>query len=291
MRNTTKRLHAEADCLHESVRFLCKDPSKITLVTFLGATSLFRPGKGALIRSVYYFFRGLDDMLDGEYNDRAVTTDPKGYAEDIKDQIMKNGSVRPKDRITRLGNYSVPKLFGLARKDDNVGKSIATLIDEMVFDYGRRQTRAVSTADRLKQNYTGGLDESLNLLFVAIGSPIRSRDIGPYSFAQGRLYSARDLEKDWDLGIINVPGEVLEGRANMTPEVPYAQLIAEPLITEWLQNEVTQGVEDMEKSLGLASDFFQGQSQHMFPDSGLLVLNGLGSGILRSSRHIATPTN
>lgn len=286
MRINMPTMQVESDSLHEAKRFWQKDPSKKTLIAFLGATSLIRPGKGTLIRSLYYFVRGIDDLLDGEYVGDPITADPKGYAEDIKYQIVKNGTVQPNDRLTRLGNYAVPRIFRLASKNDNVGVSISTLIDEMVFDYDRRQNRAVSNAIRLKQNYTGGLDESLNLLFVALGSSIRSRDIGAYSFAQGRLYAARDLEKDWGLGIINVPSEVLIGRAKLTSEVPYSELIAEPLIETWLQGEITQGVDDMKKSLGLASDFFQRRSHSFLPDPGLVVLKGLGNGIVRSVRTI-----
>ena len=284
MRINTLPLNIEADCLHEAVRFWHKDPTKKTLIALLGASSLFLPEKGTLIRSVYYFFRGIDDLLDGEYAGTSVTSDPKGYAEDIKDQILKNGTVLPRDRIARLGNYAVPKLFKLASKNDNVNRSINTLIDEMMFDYDRRQTRAVSSADRLKQNYTDGLDETLNLLFVGLGSPIRSGDIGPYSFAQGRLYSARDLKKDWELGIINIPSEVLVERTHMTPQTAYAELITEPLIGRWLKDEVEQGTEDMKKSLVFASDFFQEKGRRNVPDPGLVVLRGLGNGILRSSR-------
>jgi hypothetical protein len=285
MRNSTTTLSIEADCLHESARFWRKDPTKKALIAFLGATSLFRPGKGTLIRSVYYFFRGLDDLLDGEYKDVTITADPRGYAEDIKHQIVEKGSVQPKDRITRLGNYAVPRLINLACKQDDVSESVVTLIDEMVFDHDRRQTRAVSNADRLKQNYTGGLGESLNLLFVALGSPIRNRDIGSYSYAQGRLYAARDLKKDWNLGIVNVPHEILVEQAGMSSGASYAEIIAEPLITEWIKSEVGQGVEDMEKSLLFASDFFHDQNRWSIPDPGLIVLKGLGNGVLRSSRN------
>lgn len=276
-------LRVEADCMHESIRFLRKDPTKKTLIAFLGAASLVKPSRGMLVRSVYYFFRGLDDMLDGEFVGRAVPSDPKGYAEDIKNQIVTTGHVQPKDRITRLGNYAVPRLFRRAGENDDVSGSIATIIDEMVFDHDRRETHAVSTAARLRQNYARGLNESLNLLFVSLGSPIRSGDIGDYSFAQGRLYSARDLEKDWGLGIINVPSEILVDQAHMTPQSAYSELIANVVITDWLDREVACGITDMKKSLTQAEEFFRSRSRGIVPDMGLIVLKGLGSGILRSS--------
>lgn len=279
-------LNVEADCFRESVRFWRKDLTKATLIGFLGATSLVRPKRGTLIRSVYYFFRGLDDMLDGEYEGSILTSDPKGYAEDIKQQVIQTGTIRPVDRITRLGNYAVPRLLKFARKDDDVSSSVTMIMDELMFDYDRRQTRAVSSADRLKQNYMNGLNESLNLLFIGLNSPIRSRDIGLYAFAQGRLYSARDFEKDWRLGIINIPGHELE-RLHMTSAASYEQL--QPLVKTWLQDEVEQGVNDMKKSLALASDFFQNRGHTMLPDPGLVVLKGLGSGVLRSVRSTAAP--
>ncbi len=278
-------IRIEADCLHEANRFLRKDHTKKTLVAFLGATSIVRPGKGAFIRSVYYFFRGIDDLLDGEYEGERITSDPRGYADDIKSQVINNGTVQPKDRITRLGNYAVPRLLKFADKDDDVCGSISDLIDEMVFDYDRRQTRAVSNAGRLKQNYAVGLGGSLDLLFVGLGSAIRTRDIALFPIAQGQLYAARDLEKDWRLGIINVPSEVLMGQADMTPKVPYAQLMANPSIVGWLHDEVTRGMINMEKSLELASDFsHRGRTFDMGP----AVLIGLGNGILRASRTTLT---
>lgn len=277
---------AELDAGAEARRFIAKDPTKKRLAVFLGASSLLGIKTGTLTKSTYYFLRGLDDLLDGEYVGTGAPQDPKEYALDVKQQVQR-GVILPKDRLTRLGSYALPRLQKKERSNDSTEQSMATLIDEMVFDHDRRINRTAITKDRLWQNYTQTLDESINILLLALGSSVRSTEVPDYSLAQGRLYSVRDLAKDWNLGVINIPIETLAD-ARVSTEDTYNEVASNSTIQNWMYAETQQGVASMSDAIAVVRGLDEPPLLHLpgvsIPGSGQLVLSGLGAGILKSSQ-------
>lgn len=259
----------ERIAMRETMRLASRDAGKRMLAGSLLASSVLGMETGRLTRATYYFLRGIDDLLD---DDRSLPNiDPGHYVADIKQQI-ESGRVIPRDDITTLGSYALTGLQKRAHAADNVQSSMLELITAMEFDYQRRHTGQLTTTNGLHEYYRALLGPSIDLLLVALDSSVRSGQIGEYPIAQGRLYSVRDLEQDWRVGIYNIPSEVLV-RADVADAAVYGDVVARPTIQSWLHAEVAESVVSMQESMAIVSTLSDRPARYM--------LAGLGRGALR----------
>lgn len=217
----------------EARRFIQKDPSKLKLVAGLYALSGAGLELGKVARASYFFVRHLDDLLDGEIQGEA---DPIGFAEDLRDQITTR-QFRASPRIGRLAAYALPALERRGRPDDNPAGDFIQVIDAMMFDHQRAKNRQTLTAEELKKYYYNVLDPGTNLMLIGFCSDLRIRDIPSFSPNLGRLYSVRDIEKDWELGFVNIPSEILVD-ASLDRTASIGEMTRSPDIQAWFNDEV-----------------------------------------------------
>lgn len=220
----------------EALRFVRKDKAKLKVVLGLYALSLKDRETGKVARASYFFLRHLDDLLDGEV--AGVTNDPVSYADSYRSQI-ETREFDPDSRIAKLAQFALMVLERKAKPTDNPSGEFIRVIDAMTIDYERRQERCALSSDALLSQYSNTLDPSFNLLLIGMDSDVRAEDAPTLSPSLSRLYSVRDIAKDWQQGIINVPRETLTA-AELTTQATYEQLKAAPIINEWVEQEVNE---------------------------------------------------
>lgn len=259
----------------DAARFIKKDPEKLPLVASLYAASLLGMKTGRLTRATYFLLRHIDDILDGEMDTSKVSegiiADPVRYAEQLKHQIAQV-ETDTSTIATSLATYVVPKLVDVAKPTDNPQASLNSVIDMMIFDHLRRQRRQSHTENELHGYYQQMLDSSIDVILISLKSQTRS-DIAPeFSTNQGRLYSVRDLKKDWELGIINIPIEVLEA-ASLDTDATYEEMMTSPVIGDYLKLELHDSQALMSESTDRISQLGDRRAK--------LLLKGLSKGALR----------
>lgn len=235
-------LTAEITAANEMFRLLKRNPEKyikraLGLLT-VGLLYLYSERKisnvGTLSRVTYTFFRYIDDLLDG---DLEVEGNPLAVVYRIKSDIHHN---RPQQHpIAKIANHSLKSLNKLAHNDENPNELFTQAIDAMVYDYTRRENRTALTASELDSYYYNTFSHALNIMLIGFRSNLRvTRDntLSNLAYCQGHIYSIRDLEDDWEAGIINIPIEILK-QANLSSHSTYKAIIESPIIQRWMKNE------------------------------------------------------
>jgi len=255
----------------EAKRFLNKDPSKRKLILGLYALSLKGLETGKLARASYFYVRHLDDLLDGEMPGIA---NPSEYARDRRKQVetkeFTGGSA-----IDSLAKYILPRLERKAKPTDDPQNEFLTVIDAMMHDGDRRLDRRVSSTDDLLAHYKKSMDPGLNIFLMATESDLRTNAIPDYGTSLERLYNVRDLAKDWNLGLINVPEEVLD-TAELTPDVTYHELKNSAVIDEWRHGEIKD-----------ASAYLWQIQESVLPDTEALTRRVLGGLAQQAAKSVA----
>lgn len=228
-------LKIEAKVATEAGRLIMRDPGKYAgAVKGLYLLSFVSCDLGQAARSSYFFLRHIDDVLDG---DRKDVENPFTYVQDIRDHIATgNATDQP---IALLAYDALSRLEKKAKAEDDPKKDFLASMDGMLFDYERAQDRRVLTEEALQQYYKTTFFSVLNLMFIGLESKLRAEDVPALSYCQGKVYSIRDLEKDWKGGIINIPQEVLTA-ASLSSQNSYEEVQAAPQIQEWMTQELLQ---------------------------------------------------
>lgn len=248
--NLHDRLQASAGIWGETVRFSQKDPSKIPLVLSLCLASVVRPGSGKLTRATYFTIRHLDDVLDGEMKPgkapALATEDSVAYTTSIKNQLL-GLELFDNTRISAIGRYAISGLIRRAQPSEDPRALMANIIDGMMMDQERRSTRAAVPHKKLVA-YSSLFNNFVDVTLIALGSDVRSGQFPNFGPSQFGLYSLRDLKKDWELGIINVPQEVLDA-ASLDTTASYETVIENETVEPWYRSERAAGILGMNDTL------------------------------------------
>lgn len=197
----------ERENAKEAFRLLKKEPPKhFSLVAGLYVLSCKEKELGKVARSSYFFFRHMDDLLDG---DMRSSGNPLSYAMSVRQQIEER-SFTGNPSIVDLAEYSIRTLEKRGREGDDPRQDFLTSVGTIIFDYERSKERKVLSEEELQNYYWNTFSPVVNILLIGLKSKFRAGDIPALSMSQGRLYSIRDLDTDWMRGTINIPKEILE---------------------------------------------------------------------------------
>ena len=116
--------------------------------------------------------------------------------------------------------------------------------EEIIFDHVRASERRVLSSEEIEKYYRDAFDPVINITLLAIDSNLRSRDIPSLSYGQGRVYSVRDFQEDWERGIINVPDEVISS-AGLSPFSPFEEVSKNPGISDWFHQSLVKTKPDL----------------------------------------------
>lgn len=217
----------------ESARLLVREPRKYAgLVAGLYLLSLKGCEVGKVVRASYLFLRHIDDSLD----ESKKPDETLPYILTLRNEIKSN-SFTENPKISSLVQYSLEVFERKARPEDNPRQDFIDVIDAMVFDYKRAGERRVLSQKELDNYYHGTFFPVVNLALIALDSQFRASDIPALSYGQGRVFSVRDLEEDWQRGVINIPKETLD-QAQLTQHSSIEEVKANSTVTNWLRSEL-----------------------------------------------------
>lgn len=226
----------ERENAREAFRLIRKEPPRhVSLVLGLYALSCKEKELGKVARSSYFFFRHMDDLLDG---DMKYKENPLSYALGIREQI-ESGNFTGKPSVVDLAKYSISTLESRGNKEDNPRQDFLTSIDSIIFDYERSQQRRILNKSELDEYYWKTFSPVVNILLIGLKSKLRAKDIPALSMTQGRLYTIRDLETDWTRGTINIPQEVVD-LASLSSEASFREVKQNPIIQKWFREEALE---------------------------------------------------
>lgn len=236
-------MSVETENAKEAIRLLRKEiPKHIPQVIGLYILSCRNPELGKVARASYFFMRHMDDLLDGDMD---LEIDPLSYAYQIRNQI-ETGKYKGAPQIINLAQFSIETLNKKSRDGDNPRNEFLGAIDSIIFDYHRSRERKSLPRSELDQYYKKTFFPVINLLLIGLQSELRASDIPTFAYCQGRIYTIRDLRTDWGRGTINVPQEVLE-TAGLSTNSSYPDLIQNPRLQQWIQEELTQNKQELLK--------------------------------------------
>ena len=154
----------------------------------------------------------------------------------MRDQIA-TGEFTSTPPIVDLAQYALVGLNEKAQKGDDPRQDFLNTIDAITFDYERSRNRQSLSLERLEMYYQRAFFPVVNLMLVGLGSKLRAIDIPALSFCQGRVYTVRDLEEDWQRGIINIPTEVLS-EGELSPNSPFQTVRNNNVVNTWFSSEL-----------------------------------------------------
>lgn len=226
-----------------ALTLLRRNPGKyLPTVSGLYLLSLKDHHIGSVARATYFFFRQVDDLLDG---DSASDADPLKHACALKSQI-ESGEFTGQPKIGLLAKYAIEAIAPKMRPGDNVQGDFTSAIDALIFDHHRMQNRRVLTQEEIQAHYLASFQPLINITLIAVESKFRAPDIPEFATCQGRIYSIRDLKQDWRQGIINIPAHVLDS-SELTPESDFSQVTRDRRVKGWVCYELLDSSRSLDR--------------------------------------------
>lgn len=229
-------LRQETIAAQEAFLLLRRDPHKYALeVASLYCLSVKDWELGRVGRAANLFMRNIDDVLDG---DRQVAEYPYEYAIKIRTQIETNNFTGDPP-VVNLAQYSLEVLERKAKEEDDPRRDFLTEIDAMLFDYDRAKERRTLSKAELTTYFQETFSPITNIILISVESQLRATDISELAQCQGIIYSARDLNKDWNQGRVNIPEEILQ-EAGLSSLSTIAEVRRHPAIKNWFWHELVR---------------------------------------------------
>lgn len=237
--------------LNESFRLIKEDSSKhFNKVIGLWLMPLIIRGSG-VAKDAYFFMRHVDDVIDG---DLELEREPLDYVKEIGSDISE-GFNNPNYPVESLAFRSLEILEKRKKREDNPKQFFLDGIDVAIRDFGRAKGReALVKVNDMENYYINSFAPHFNIMLTAIGSDLRGNDVGTFSYCQGFAYGVQDFNIDWQRGLINVPGEVLD-LAGLTTDHPLREVKSNLIIKDWIISESARNRVDLASFLEKINDF------------------------------------
>ncbi len=214
-------LRIEGLCFREFAHFARRHPRYLLVAAALVRASLGRWRETRLLRAAYCLAQHVDDVLDG---DRRVKIDPEAYV-----QAVLRG-------LAPAGDSSAEPLaaFVAAHASEEERRELIDLFEVLLEDRRRMDARQAWSAAELAEHHRKTFFYSFDLTFRFAGAGLRAGDVPELIDALAWVSPIRDLEKDFQKGLYNVPREVLQGNLDA------------PAVQEWLRSEHRRGAAAIE---------------------------------------------
>lgn len=182
----------------------------------------------------FAFLQSLDDLLDG---DRPSEREPLDIADEML-ASLESGKFAGHE-LARLGAGFRNELL-TAGGPAALGTALS-LILAMRNDRRRVLAREASSREQLRDIHRATFSGSVDLMMLAVGSPLRHAQLGQFIDALGWCSAVRDLREDLGQGLINVPAEVFKAAEAEKPGMPLPVLAETRPVTQWLEQERVRG--------------------------------------------------
>jgi len=247
---TLAMLRIEALCLKEFVSFVRRHPRYLLVFFALYKACLPNWRKTRVLRAAYCLAQHVDDVLDGDRRVKSAPSDPEAYALAILSGLKGEAPFR-ETAADQLAEY-----VGYEMRPEEKGELIE-LFEVLLEDRRRMDARRTMPAATLAEHHRKTFFLSLDLTLRLAGAGLRAGDAPDLIGALCWVSPVRDLEKDWEHGLINVPREVLEAAGWTEGPVLAEPLLDAPAVREWLRNEHRRGaacIEALGARLGSVDD-------------------------------------
>jgi hypothetical protein len=189
--------------------------------------SLPAPRARRIVRTGFSFLQTVDDLLDG---DLATNDDPVRLSSALARGLL-DGSFGD-DSLSRLARAFRDDLLEAGGRE--AIESAVQLIGTMQADHRRAMGRAEWSEREIRDQHRRTFGLSLDLLLIAMQSPVRSTDMPQLLDALGWCSTVRDLDEDIGHGLINIPGDVLDVARRAMPVRHLRTLVHTAPVTAWL---------------------------------------------------------
>ena len=228
-----RSVSVESICLMEAAHLVRRSIKYWHLIGKMYLESLRDHHPAQVFRAAYFFCRHIDDVLDG---DRKVTADPEMYVRHIL-SAMKTGHRGP--QIVDLYRFAIDSMKEMAAETDRPMSYFMRVIeDAMLFDFERGKERRVLTRTELESYYNNTFTPITDIALIISGSHLRTEHIPEIVTTQGHIYTVRDMKKDLEKGIINIPLEELEKAEIDGVSASYNNVRRNPMLASWMDDEV-----------------------------------------------------
>jgi hypothetical protein len=103
--------------------------------------------------------------------------------------------------------------------------------------------RETSTREQLRDIHRATFTGSVDLMMLAVGSPLRHAQFPRFIETLGWCSAVRDLREDLGQGLINIPADVFAAAAAEKPGMPLPVLAETRPVQQWLEQERVRGKE------------------------------------------------
>lgn len=232
-------LRIEGLCFREFAWFARRHPRYLLVAAALVRASLGRWRETRLLRAAYCLAQHVDDVLDG---DRKVKADPEAYAQAVL------GVLRGLAHTASTVDSAAEQLaeFVAAQAGDEERRELIALFEVLLEDRRRMDARRPLDAAELAEHHRKTFFYSFDLTFRFAGAALRAGDVPELIDALAWVSPVRDLEKDFQKGLYNVPREVLEEAGWQPGQTDLSPLLDKPAVREWLRDEHRRGAAAIE---------------------------------------------
>jgi hypothetical protein len=197
---------------------------------------------GTTLRSTNSALRIIDDIADLD----RVPPDglsPLQYISDFQQRINTEHH-NNEDSLSTLTSYAIKALEQKQRDEDDVAQEFIDAIEIMKQDYLRSQERKILNARELEKYFQSSFDPLINIALIGLGSEMRACDIPRFGALQARTFSIRDLEEDWQAGLLNIPQEILSS-ANLSSSSSAHEIRKSRTIKLWNKKQLLVAEEEI----------------------------------------------
>lgn len=225
-------------------QLLCTNLRYLLVILPMYFQSIISISRCHFLRSAYCFARYIDDLLDG---DICIEEPPSEYVQKAISTIFsgKNTETNPVHLVT-LGRYVFHHIDRFENEFVKPSENLQTLISAMLFDRHRMEKLLLLPQNKLDDHHLTTFISSLNVTLCISGANYEPEQIFPLAKAQGSLYTLRDLKKDLERSINNIPEHVLlSTHFDTSYYYDYSFLINSEPVYEWINAELIRGMENL----------------------------------------------
>jgi hypothetical protein len=231
-------LRIDALCLRELAWFVRRHPRYLLVSFALIRASLPRWRETRVLRASYCLAQHVDDVLDGDR--RLKNVDPEAYVLGAIRQIR--GEEPWGDSVAgQLARFVTGDMGRFEAAGIDPRGELVALFETLLEDRRRMVARRPLAAEALAEQHRRTFFYSLDLTLILAGSTLRAEDVPDLIAALSWCSPTRDLEKDLETGLINLPAEVLARVGwNGDPRTLKLTLDTAP-VRDWLRGEHLRG--------------------------------------------------
>ncbi len=233
----SEALQIEKVCFKEFLLLVKRDIRYFYFVLCLYLRSVNTYKDVRLLRATYCLARYIDDIIDG---DRKCCSDPEKLINNLRLQIYTENFCSD-NHIAILAEFILRELDREYESKEVVKKALLNMIDLIVFDYRRTHEKIISSEEELDRRLFKVLFSAVDISLIIMRAKIRAEDISDLIYAQVHIYTVRDIEKDFNRGLINIPYNLLMEAGYNNGEFSFNDLIKSHSYREWIKCKFERG--------------------------------------------------